>query len=281
MYDSVENDSNDSRQTRATTATNALRYARVTASEVAQLIDGTTEGEIAALLTETQRQQIEGLRSLLDEPGWRPGIAKSGVAVKYKYNKETGLFFSCFTTEVPDTAQSLFEDFAAGSAQQRYSDMCRLEEVLENTPRDFPLGDERLVRGYYVMPYPMQDRDFIWREWSALLPADQGGSLYISMAQTPDDQDAICAPEPKYVRGCLRLSATLAYQESGSSTSQMAFIIQGDIRGNMPKSVQNLVAGRASTFLASFRDAHTSEEARAAAAAAAVAEDPTVLGNYD
>mmetsp|Transcript_120765 Transcript_120765/g.313547 ORF Transcript_120765/g.313547 Transcript_120765/m.313547 type:complete len:262 (-) Transcript_120765:206-991(-) len=228
-----------------------------TAGDLADLLFGVDE-QISQGLSEKQQQQMSDVLTLLAEPGWRPGSKRSGVEARYKFNRETGLFYSCFNCEVPDTARSMFEDFNRGKAQERYSDVCKEEHVLSVTERPLPLGHERLVRGIYRMPYPMKDRDFVWQEWSALLPTQDGGSLYISVAYSPDDEATLCPAEPeRFVRAHLKLSATFARQGPGEQGVRAAFIIQGDIKGNMPRSLQNLLAGNASTYLAQFRDAHS------------------------
>ncbi|CAK9007564.1 unnamed protein product [Durusdinium trenchii] len=153
----------------------------------------------------------------------------------------------------------MFEDFNQGKAQQRYNEVCRHEEVLQVLEQPAPLGYERMVVGIYQMPSPMKDREFLWREWAALLPTEDGGQLYVSVAMTPspEEEAAILPPNDKFVRGHLHLAATLARQEPGSAEVSAASVIMGDVRGSMPKAVQNMVAGNASSYLINFRDAHS------------------------
>lgn len=228
-----------------------------TAADLAELLFG-VEDSTKSMLSEQQQEQLSNLFALLAQPGWRTGRSKKArIPSRYMFHRETGLYYACFNCDVPDTPQSMFEDFASGKAQERYSEVCTEEVILTETDRQAPLGPERLVRGIYRMPYPMTDRDFVWTEWSALLPTADGGSLYISIAQSPSNEEEVCPPEPsRFVRGHLKLSATFVRQAQGAPTSQAGFIIQGDVRGKMPKSMQNLMAGNASTYLARFCDAH-------------------------
>mmetsp|Transcript_46339 Transcript_46339/g.134991 ORF Transcript_46339/g.134991 Transcript_46339/m.134991 type:complete len:269 (+) Transcript_46339:73-879(+) len=229
-----------------------------TASDLAELLFGADES-VSKTLTDEQQEQLSQVFALLAQPGWKTGAAKKGgVFPRYMFNQETRLYYACFHCDVPAPARDMFEDWNRGRAQERYSEVCSEEIILDEKERPFPLGPERLVRGIYKMPYPMQDRDFVWTEWSALLPTQDGGSLYISMAKSPKNENEVCPPEPeRFTRADLKLSATFARQAPGSETCQMGFICQGDIKGKMPKALQNLLAGNASTYLAKFRDAHS------------------------
>eukprot|EP00747_Dinoflagellata_sp_TGD_P166687 gnl/TRDRNA2_/TRDRNA2_189865_c0_seq1.p1 gnl/TRDRNA2_/TRDRNA2_189865_c0~~gnl/TRDRNA2_/TRDRNA2_189865_c0_seq1.p1 ORF type:complete len:276 (+),score=54.27 gnl/TRDRNA2_/TRDRNA2_189865_c0_seq1:87-830(+) len=213
-------------------------------------------------LTPEKQKQLDKISALLSETGWKRGRSRGGVSVNYKYSDELGLYFVCSCCDVPDTARSMWEDFNKGNAQQRYNEACSAEELLLSTEKQPPLGHERLVRGIYKLPTPLSDRDFIWNEWSALLPTNAGGELYVSVACTPNEKENnTIPPYDGYVRGHLEIAATLARQEPGESEVQAASIIMGDIRGNMPKNLQNLIAGNASTYLKNFRDAHAAKPA--------------------
>lgn len=229
------------------------------AAAVAELI----EGALLEVLSPVQRGAVEGLSSLLKEPGWRRGNRRNGVAVHFKFSEEAGLYYVCSSCTVPDTARSMWEDFNQGRAQERYSDICSKENILQVSELAPPLGHERLVQGIYKMPSPMKDRDFIWHEWSALVATQDGGELYVSMAQTPSGEAAAGLPQAtdQYVRGHLHVAATLARQAPGDTEVRAASIILGDVRGSMPKQLQNMVAGNASSYLANFRNAHATKVA--------------------
>ncbi|CAK9039808.1 unnamed protein product [Durusdinium trenchii] len=249
------------------------------ASAAAALLSGAS----LEALSLDQRAALEQVKSLLEEDtvsfwlvkdGWRKGNRRKGVNVHFKYSGEAGLNYVCSTCRVPDSAAAMFEDFNQGKAQQRYNEVCRHEEVLQVLEQPAPLGYERMVVGIYQMPSPMKasrlllasdpitiadDREFLWREWAALLPTEDGGQLYVSVAMTPspEEEAAILPPNDKFVRGHLHLAATLARQEPGSAEVSAASVIMGDVRGSMPKAVQNMVAGNASSYLINFRDAHS------------------------
>eukprot|EP00913_Durusdinium_trenchii_P003604 g3335.t1 len=129
------------------------------------------------------------------------------------------------------------QDFNQGKAQQRYNEVCRHEEVLQVLEQPAPLGYERMVASRLLLasdPITIaDDREFLWREWAALLPTEDGGQLYVSVAMTPspEEEAAILPPNDKFVRGHLHLAATLARQEPGSAEVSAASVIMGDVRG--------------------------------------------------
>lgn len=225
------------------------------ASSAALLLNGAyLEG-----LNEDQRAALEQLRALLEEDGWKKGNRRKGANVHFKYSGEAGLNYVCSTCRVPDSAAAMFEDFNQGKAQERYNDVCREEQILQVLEHPAPLGYERMVVGIYQMPAPMKDREFLWREWAALLPTEDGGQLYVSVAMTPSPEEsaAILQPNDKFVRGHLHLAATMARQDPDSYEVSACSVIMGDVKGSMPKAVQNMVAGNASSYLINFRDAHS------------------------
>jgi len=214
-------------------------------------------------LSDEERQHLANIVDLLRQPGWKRGNKRSDVAVRFRYEEENGLYYVCSSTDVRGgAAESMFNDFNSGQAQQRYNDVCSEEIILHTLERDAPLGHERLARGIYKMPPPLQNRDFIWHEWCALLPAADGGQLYVSVAMSPPEDEAEVHHDPDLVRGNLHLAATLARQSPDAAVTNAASVILGDIRGNMPKALQNMVAGNASSYLANFRNAHQSPEAQ-------------------
>ncbi|CAE7945568.1 unnamed protein product [Symbiodinium sp. KB8] len=188
---------------------------------------GLLEGAYFEGLTPEFIEAIERLRGLLLEDGWKRGNRRKGVNVHFKYSGEAGLNHVLSMCRVPDTAASMFQDFNSGKAQERYNEVCKEEQILQAVDHEMPLGQERYVAGIYQMPNPMKDRLFFWREWAALVPCEDGGELYISIAMTP------------------------------SAEVSAASVIMGDVKGSMPKAVQNMVAGNASSYLINFRDAHS------------------------
>ncbi|CAE8606095.1 unnamed protein product [Polarella glacialis] len=228
----------------------------VAAAGAAELLKGVD----SAMLSPEQRHSMEQLRVLLEDAGWTDGSDRSGVSVAFKFAFQSGLNYTCSTCKVPDTAEGMFDDFNKGGAQQRYNDVCGEEGTLEEKKNAKPLGNERRIRAIYKFPFPFKDREFIWREWAALLPTEDGGKLYISIAITPPEEGqtpSSAALLEKYVRGHLHLAATMARQAPGSEeVTDCASIIMGDVKGNMPKMLQNMVAGNASSYLSNFRDAH-------------------------
>lgn len=59
------------------------------------------------------------------------------------------------------------------------------------------------------------------------------------------------------MRGHLHIAATMARQAPDANEVQAASIIMGDVKGSMPKAVQNMVAGNATSYLINFRNAHS------------------------
>ncbi|CAE7894335.1 Pol [Symbiodinium microadriaticum] len=168
---------------------------------------------------------LEVLKAPLKKPPPKGEVLKEEGGFK-RYVK-AGLNHVLSMCRVPDTAASMFQDFNSGKAQERYNEVCKEEQILQAVDHEMPLGQERYVAGIYQMPNPMKDRLFFWREWAALVPCEDGGELYISIAMTP------------------------------SAEVSAASVIMGDVKGSMPKAVQNMVAGNASSYLINFRDAHS------------------------
>jgi len=231
------------------------------ALQVADLLKGIPVDKFSA----TQQAQVKTLEDLLRDPGFYAGNPKKGVANDFKFNEETGLYYVCSGCEIDGDRmpEAMFKDFAGGGAQQRYNDVCRHEKELSSDTtkqekKDNVLrGPERLIQGIYALPTPLADRDFVWREWSACFDVGDKEQLYISVASCPEKDEDLCPAEQDMVRGKLHLAATVVRQKLGEPSAKAASIMHGDLRGKMPRTVQNIVAGGSSSYLANFRDAHS------------------------
>jgi len=238
------------------------------ASDIALRTAALLQHIIPGTLSASQHEQLERLETLLSGPGWKNAKSRRGIDVAFKLNDETGLYYTCSACPIDGTLslpQAMFNDFASGGAQQRYNEVCKEEQQLRSSGLsamdEILLGPERLVRGIYSMPAPLSQRDFVWWEWSALLVTADSEQLFLSMAQTPDDADVLYPPQEGMVRGKLHLAATIVRQSLGEPAARSASIILGDVRGKMPRPLQNMVAGNVSSYLANFRDAHHHAEA--------------------
>eukprot|EP00697_Spironema_sp_BW2_P003912 gnl/Spiro4/1525_TR825_c0_g1_i1.p1 gnl/Spiro4/1525_TR825_c0_g1~~gnl/Spiro4/1525_TR825_c0_g1_i1.p1 ORF type:complete len:220 (-),score=49.74 gnl/Spiro4/1525_TR825_c0_g1_i1:43-663(-) len=105
---------------------------------------------------------------------------------------------------------------------------------------------EKVIQASFKLPWPMSDRDFVWREHY-----DCVEDLHFVVGRSIEHPDA--PPSRKYVRAEIQESGLL-WRETAPGRVHLVYMVQVDPKGLIPNWLVNLVAADQALNVARMRD---------------------------